>query len=133
MKPTDYNAIMHQMLTYANQNGSSLNFESYSQLYYKIKAMLDHAKRLYTDGMNKFVYYDDAHRRIETEMKDFCAFLDRLIDFAKDKDYKLQADHARVLNHFAKTTSFVYTPVATQEYDMDDILKSMQYLAGISK
>jgi hypothetical protein len=121
MEPKDYNAIMQQMLSYANNTGaSSLDFNTYSKLYYKLKAILEFTEGVSATGSTWIV--DSS----------FQADLMEVVQRSKqDSDYKLDPAFARRLNQFVRQSGFVYTEPANTEYDMSKILETMKYLAGM--
>ena len=119
METKDYNAIMQEMLKYANNTGaSSLDFNTYSKLYYKLKAILE-----FTEGLS-------ATGSTWVADSSFLADLIEVVRCAKqDSDYKLAPAFAQRLNQFVRQTGFVYTEPANAEYDMSKILETMKYLA----
>lgn len=135
MNPKDYQAIMQEMLRYASETGTSISFENHTQLYYKLKAMYDFARKLYTEGKNNFTFINQKNEYITYSMQTFCQGLEKMVKDAEDKDFKLEPLHAYTLNQFVKSTGFKYeapSDVNVSDATMDDLLKSMQYLAGIA-
>lgn len=134
METKDYNMIMQEMLKYSSQYGlDTLNFETYSQLYHKLVAMLDHA-RSYNLGAPGFTYTNSKNEFISVRMD---GFIDQLKDFvaaaAKDNDYKLNVDHGKMLNQFARVSEFKYTPKenAVSDQSIEYAMEYFRKLAGL--
>jgi hypothetical protein len=130
METKDYNLLMQEMLKYSQLGG--LNINSYTNpLYYKLEAMRDWAQRLHGEGQPPFRYTTESGYDQKVTMEQLVTYLETCLTAAKSNDdWKLESDKAFILNQFAKQTGFKYTPKKSEDLDISDILKSMQYLAG---
>ena len=135
METKDYNMIMQEMLKYSTMYGSdTLNFETYSQLYHKIVAMLEHAKIMQENGMHEFRYIDASNNVTVVTISQVQDTMNRVIESAKDNTYKLEPFHAHWLNQFAKQTNFKYTPKqnAVSDASIEYAMEAFKRLAGLT-
>jgi hypothetical protein len=130
METKDYNLLMQEMLKYSQLGGLNIN-SNYSPLYYKLEAMRDWAQGLYAQGHLPLKYTTESGYDQKVTMEQLVTYLESCMTSAKsDDNWKLESDKAFILNQFAKQTGFKYTPKKSEDLDISEILKSMQYLAG---
>jgi hypothetical protein len=135
METKEYNLIMQEMIKYATMSGSdTLNFETYSQLYHKLIAMLAHSEESKTQGVAGFTYSDSGNNLISIRLNEFQTQLKNILESAKkDEAYKLEVNDAKMLNQFARVTEFKYVPRenAVSDQSIDYAIEYFRKLAGL--
>lgn len=116
METKEYNELMQRMIQYTiNSNSETLDFNTYSQLYYKLKAILEFA-----EGLDDYQINEEFHNLL----------VEAVNNSKQDSNYKLEPLFAQSLNQFVKFTGFVYKAPEISQMDLASVLKQMQRLAG---